>query len=182
MRSRRMRIRRPSPALVISVVALFVALSGTGLASSIVKYAKQAGHAKTADTAKVATTAKNSLKLGGQTAAQVAAIPGPATSLGGLTADQIAATPGPANAISGLVTVRSVGWSNSSGNQGIDWYAKCQPGEKALGGGWDEIQGNARFTYNRPMPDDTGWWVHTFTPATGDTFPASGSIWVVCSK
>jgi hypothetical protein len=172
----RMRFRRPSPALVISVIALFVALSGTGLASTIVK---EALHAKKADRAKLAT---NSLKLDNQTAAQVAATPGPATTLGGLTADQIAGTPGPANAISGLLAVRSVGWSNSSGNQGIDWYARCQPGEKAVGGGWDEIEGNARFTYNRPTQDGTAWWVHTFTPATGDTFPASGSIWVVCSK
>ena len=110
----------------------------------------------------------------------MAAIPGPATSLGGLTAEQIEAAPGPANAISGLLTVRSVGWSNPSDKQGTDWYAKCQPGEKAIAGGWDEIQGNARFTYNRPTPDDNAWWVHTFTAE--NTAPASGSIWVVCSK
>ena len=134
-------------------------------------------HAKKADRAKLAT---NSLKLNNQTAAQVAAIPGPATTLGGLTAEQIEAAPGPANAISGLLTVRSVGWSNPSDKQGTDWYAKCQPGEKAIAGGWDEIQGNARFTYNRPTPDDTAWWVHSFTAE--NTAPASGSIWVVCSK
>jgi hypothetical protein len=174
MRRMRMRIRRPSPALVIAVIALFVALSGTGLASTIVK---EALHAKKADRAKLAT---NSLKLNNQTVAQVAAIPGPATSLGGLTAEQIEAAPGPANAISGLLTVRSVGWSNPSDKQGTDWFAKCQPGEKAIAGGWDEIQGNARFTYNRPTPDDTAWWVHTFTAE--NTAPASGSIWVVCSK
>jgi hypothetical protein len=176
MRRFRMRARRPSPALVISLVALFVALEGTSLGSSL-KIPPLALHAKTADKAKVAS---NALKLDNQTAAQIAATPGPATTLGGLTADQIAATPGPTSSAAGLVTVRSTGWSNASDNQGIDWYAQCQPGEKAIGGGWDEIQGNARFTYNRPTPDDTAWWVHTYTAA--NTAPASGSIWVVCLK
>jgi hypothetical protein len=66
------KIRLPSPALVISVIALFVALSGTAVAAGIVPLAKRA------------LTADNAKKIQGKTAAQVAATPGPASSASAL--------------------------------------------------------------------------------------------------
>ena len=66
------KIKLPSPALVISLLALFVALSGTAVAAGVVPLAQRA---LTADDAK---------KLGGRTAAQVASLPGPATSAAGV--------------------------------------------------------------------------------------------------
>ena len=65
------KIRFPSPAMVIAIVALFVALGGTAVAAGIVPKAK---------------VALNALKLQGKTAAQVAAQPGPASSAAGLVA------------------------------------------------------------------------------------------------
>jgi Collagen triple helix repeat (20 copies) len=62
-----MRKKIPSPALVIAVLALFVALSGTAVAAGIVPLAKRA---LTADKAKVADNAR---RLGGKTPAQFAA-------------------------------------------------------------------------------------------------------------
>jgi hypothetical protein len=62
------RIRRPSPALVVALVALFVALSGSAVAAGIV------AHAKLADNAK---------KLAGKTPTQVAAMAPAPTSLAG---------------------------------------------------------------------------------------------------
>jgi hypothetical protein len=59
--------RLPSPALVIAVLALFVALGGTAVAAGVVPLAKRA---LTADKAKVADNAK---KLGGKTPRQIAA-------------------------------------------------------------------------------------------------------------
>lgn len=65
------RIPHPSPALVIALLALFVALSGTAVAAGIV------GHAKLAD---------NAMKLQGKSAAQVAALsPGPSALAGYVT-------------------------------------------------------------------------------------------------
>jgi hypothetical protein len=65
------RIPHPSPALVVALVALFVALSGTAVAATIV------AHAKLAD---------NATKLQGKTAAQVAQLaPAPASLAGYLT-------------------------------------------------------------------------------------------------
>ena len=63
---KRWRIGRPSPAMVVALLALFVALSGTAVAAGVVPLAK---HALTANTATTAITAKNALKLGGLTAA-----------------------------------------------------------------------------------------------------------------
>ena len=65
------RIPHPSPALVIALVALFVALSGTAVAAGIVP------HAKLAD---------NSTKLQGKSASQVAQMaPQPASLAGYIT-------------------------------------------------------------------------------------------------
>ncbi len=89
-----MRIRMPSPALVVAAAALIVALTGTAIAANVVPLAARA---KVADNAK---------KLSGKTPAQVALIPGPATTLDGKTAEAIAATPGPASAVASLVVVQ----------------------------------------------------------------------------
>ena len=66
-RLERLGSRLPSPSLVLSVAALFVALSGVATAAGIVAYAKHAG------------MADNARHLGGKTAAQIAAtVHGPA--------------------------------------------------------------------------------------------------------
>jgi hypothetical protein len=66
-RLERLGSRLPSPSLVLSVAALFVALSGVATAAGIVAYAKHAG------------MADNAKHLGGKTAAQIAAtVHGPA--------------------------------------------------------------------------------------------------------
>jgi hypothetical protein len=63
-----MKLRHPSPALVIAILALFVSLSGTAVAAGVVPMAKKA------------LFAENAGKLKGKTLAQVAALPGPASS------------------------------------------------------------------------------------------------------
>jgi hypothetical protein len=184
----RLRGIRISPALVISMLALFVALSGTGLAASIVPLAKRAltaDSAKTAKRAKLADTAKvaaNSFKVGGQTPDQIAQTPGPATDLGGQTAAQIAATPGPASSVpTGLFTLRSVGWSIQNEDDKTDARALCVTGEKAVAGGWDQANGAAYILADRPIPDGSGWFLRIWADS-GDTVPANGSVWVICAK
>jgi hypothetical protein len=70
-----MRVRLPSPATAIAVLALIVALTGTAYAANVVPLAKRA------------LVADNAKKLKQKTPAQIAAMPGPATSLNGQTAD-----------------------------------------------------------------------------------------------
>ncbi len=62
-------VRLPSPAMVVAMLALLVALSGTAVAAGIVPKAK---------------VALNSLKLQGKTAVQVAALAPAPTTAGGL--------------------------------------------------------------------------------------------------
>jgi hypothetical protein len=69
------KFRLPSPATVIAMVALFVALSGTALAAGVVAKAK---------------FALNAGKLQGHTAAQVGAIPSPATTAASLVTTKTA--------------------------------------------------------------------------------------------
>jgi|SRR5579864_1157838 len=75
------RIPHPSPALVIALLALFVALSGTAVAAGIIP------HAKLAD---------NATKLQGKTPTQVAALaPAPSSLAGYLTVKSAAWTLAP---------------------------------------------------------------------------------------
>ena len=67
------RLRLPSPAMCVALLALVIASTGTAIAADVVPLAKRA---LTADKAKVATNAQ---KLNGRTATQIAATPGPAT-------------------------------------------------------------------------------------------------------
>ena len=74
------RFKRPTPAFVVAMIALFVALGGTAGAgaTATVPLAKRA---LVADKAKTALIAENAKKLGGQTSAKVVS--------GGFVADNV---------------------------------------------------------------------------------------------
>src|SRR5215510_6524477 len=110
------RFKRPSPALVVATVALFIALGGT--AGAVVNAA--------VPLAKRALTADNAKKLGGQTSQQIA--------------QQAAQLPGPASSAAGLVTVKTTTWSLNP-DHGGDFTVTCDAPQKAVGGGWDDPQG-----------------------------------------
>jgi hypothetical protein len=179
VRKFRLRGIRVTPSLVVSMIALLIALSGTGIAATVVPLAKRA---LSADKAKVAT---NALKLNGQTATQIAAIPGPATdatTLNGQTAAQIAATPGPTSTLAGsLFTIRLFPWSVNLKGDKTDARALCNVGEKVVGGGFDIASGIPVIMYNRPLADGSGWWVQAYQAAE-DTSPSNGTAWAVCAK
>jgi hypothetical protein len=185
---------RITPALVISMLALFVALTATGFAQNIVPLAKRAltaDKAKTANTAKVATLAKtanvaktaNTAKTADTaTTAQTANVAVDAQTLGGQSAAQIAATPGPASGIpASAITIRSVGYSVQNEGDSTDARAFCQSGEKLTGGGFDQSSGVGVTLQSRPLADGTGWFVKVFAES-GNNTPIQGSVWVVCVK
>jgi len=170
---RRIRLPRPSPALVISLIALFVALSGTAYAVTIVPRAL------------LANRALNANKLQGLTANQVAAKPGPASDVGGKTPEQIfqllQSTPGPASSIKEHLSIESAGWSVNP-NQHVRTTASCKPGRRAVGGGFDTAFGLPMVLDSNPTADGTGWQVEVFVVAEGPTqVAAGGSAWVVCA-
>src|SRR5215207_1685397 len=99
--------RRPSPALAIAVLALFVSLGGSAVAATVVPLAKRA---LSADKAKVSDNAK---KLGGKTAAQLTT--------------EAAAKAGPASSGAELVAVRKRPFTLDAG-EGRKYSVMCAAG------------------------------------------------------
>jgi Collagen triple helix repeat (20 copies) len=88
------KLNRPSPALVVALLALFVSLSGTAVAAGVVPLAKRA---LVADKAKSAKVADNARRIGGRTPAQLAArMRGPQGPAGATGAQGAAGPAGPA--------------------------------------------------------------------------------------
>jgi hypothetical protein len=179
------RLRRPSPALVVALLALFVSLAGTAVAAGVVPLAKRALVADNAKKlggktrAQVAATPGPATTLGGKTADEIAATPGPATSLDGKSADQIAATPGPASTAAGLVSIKSAAWA-LAGNEGKDFSVACDAGQKAIAGGFDNPSGAALALDTRPSSDGGSWVI--FLGNLSASAGASGTIYAVCLK
>jgi hypothetical protein len=162
------RLRRPSPALVVALLALFVSLTGTAVAAGVV-----------VPLAKRALVADNAKKLGGKTPAQVAATPGPASDLGGKSAEEIAAMPGPASSAAGVVAIKSAAWSLAAGD-GKDFSVTCDAGQKAVAGGYDNPAGTVLPLDTRPSSDGASWRI--FLGNLSNAEGASGTLYAVCVK
>ncbi len=151
-----LKTKRPSPALVVATIALFVALGGTAgaVVSGAVPLAK---HAFLADNAK---------KLGGQSAADLMS--------------HAAATPGPASTAAGLVSIKTGTWSLGVDDE-RDFTVSCDAGLKAVGGGWDDPNGWAHSWDDRPTSDGSGWRVYVTTSGNAPG-TQSGTLYAVCIK
>jgi hypothetical protein len=158
-----LKLRRPSPALVVSLLALFISMSGTAVAAGV-------------PLAKRALFANNAAKLQGKSARQIAAIPGPATSLNGMRADDIASEPGPASTASDLVGSSSAPFALAPGEE-KDFSAGCPSGAKAVSGGFTTA--NAVLAADsRPTAGGTGWTLYLMNLSA--SVSATGQVHVVC--
>jgi len=148
------KVHKPSPALVVAVIALFVSLSGTAVAAGVVPLAKRA------------LVADNAKKLGGQTAQAIAA--------------SAASRPGPASSAAGLVTVKTGQWSLAPDGEN-DFAVMCDSGQKAVGGGYEDPGGWAHAWDTRPTGDGNGWRMYINVPqnATGQQ---SGNVYAICVR
>ena len=155
------RLRAPGPALVVALLALFVALSGTAVAAGVVVPLAQ--RALAADKAKVADMAK---KLGPASSAALVA--------------QAGKTPGPASSAAGLVTIKTATWSLGPSGQN-DFAATCDAGQKAIAGGFEDPGGWAHSWDSRPSGDGSSW--RTFV-TVGQNAPAaqSGTVYAICLR
>jgi hypothetical protein len=161
-----MRIKLPNPAIVLASIALLVSLSGTAIAAGAVPLAKKA------------LFANNAGKLQGKTAAQVAAIEGPASTLNGKSADEIAAMPGPASSAASLVSTATAPFSLAAQGEG-DFAVSCPAGSKPVSGGYT-YSGNAAVLSADTRPtSDTTWTIYLVNISnTG----ASGNVIATCVK
>ncbi len=149
------RFKRPTPAFVVAMIALFVALGGTAgaVATATVPLAKRA------------LVADNAKKLGGQTSAQIVA--------------RAAQAPGPASTASGLISVKSAPFSLAPDGQGA-FTATCDAGQKAIGGGYANPIGAAISFDTGPTSDGSGWSIYLLE-ATGSS-AAAGVVQAICLR
>jgi hypothetical protein len=156
------RIRRPSPAFVVAMIALFVALGGTAgaVATQAVPLAKRA------------LMAENAKKLGGQTSAQL-------TSKAVQQAvQQASAAPGPASTAAGLVVIKTVAAGQVAPGTSLRTFAAtCDAGSKVVGGGMSSD--GALATFDSYPTGDTGWEVVVGNLGSG---AANASVYAVCIK
>ncbi|MGD0273064.1 MAG: hypothetical protein ABSB96_04960 [Gaiellaceae bacterium] len=142
---------RLSPAMVVALIALFCSLTGVAAGVSL---------AKAVPLAKRALIADNSKKLQGKTAAQI-----------------VASVPA-VSSVKSLVTMKTSTWAMAAvGFQSFS--VSCDPGQKALGGGWDQLNPAAAGVVplsSFPTSDDSGWtfWLWNTVAAH------SGTLYVTC--
>ena len=146
--------KRPSPALVVALLALFVSLSGTAVAAGVVPLAKRA---LMADKAKVADNAN---KLGAKAAA-------------GLL-ERAAQMPGPASSAAGLVAIKQAA-DTVAPKSGREYVIACDGGKKVLSGGYS-TNGDVLGFDSRPI-SDSAWSIYL---GNGGDGAAAVTLYAVC--
>ena len=164
-------LRKPSPAMVIAMLALFVAMGGAATAAGVVPLAKRA---LIADKAKKATVADNAKKLEGKSAAQI----GAAAAAVALTQSPAGARP--ASTAASLVTTKSVPFSVGPGSEQVV-TAACDAGSKAVGGGFNNPTSALVLSAGSfATADGSGWTEDLVNISTSSS--GSGTVVVQCMK
>jgi hypothetical protein len=155
------RLKRPSPAFVVAMVALFLALGGT--AGAVVSQA--------VPLAKRALVADNAKKLGGKTGAQI----GAAAAAAALSQSPAGARP--ASTVTGLVVTKtqSVGVALPSAVRTAQ--ISCDSGQTAVAGGMSSD--GAVATFDSYPVNPTTWEVGFGSLSSGT---ANVSLYIICMK
>ena len=162
-----MRLRPPSPALVVACVALAISLSGTAYAVSTALPRNSVGPVQLKNNAVNSAKVRNaSLRAADFAPGQIPAGPqGPA---------------GPPGA-AGLQLISGSGASNSSSPK--SQQQDCPAGKRAVGGG-GVITGSAGNTFlsiSRPTDAGTGWIATGRESSGGNAGNWAVQTWVVCA-
>jgi hypothetical protein len=154
-------MKRPSPALVVAMIALFVALGGT--AGAVVTAA--------VPLAKRALVSDNSKKLNGFTANQIA------SAAIAVAVKESPAGPRPAASAAGLVTIKT---SNTTlaADGGGEFSIGCDAGQKAVGGGFSSD--GAVYNFDSYPGSDGSWKLYLANGST--TAAANITLYASCLK
>jgi hypothetical protein len=171
------RISRPSPSFALSLLALFVSLSGTAVAAGVVPLAR---HALVADNAK---------KLQGRTPAQMVALASVhsqladnANLLQGKSVNDVVSM-AQAKSISSYFTLKQGTFSMStapgpSSARTLELTLPCDAGQKVVSGGFQFSQAPAYMDESGPTSDGTGWHLLLENDSTANG--AFGNTYVIC--
>jgi hypothetical protein len=171
------KFRLPSPALVIALVALVVALSGTAVAAGVVPLARRAlqadnaRHAMAADKARVASSSLSARH------ADVAKKLG--TAAADALAQQAAQLPGPASSAAGIVTIKSTPAGQLAPNTGQPFTISCDPGQKILAAGFASDNAVINIVESHPT-GDASWTLGLAN--LNDTTAANVTLYATCIK
>jgi hypothetical protein len=174
------RFRLPSPALVIALVALAVALSGTALAAGVVPLAQRAlqadnaKHALAADKSKQATSSLNATHA---LAADSAKKLGLAATQA--VVQQAAQLPGPASSVAGIVAVKSTPAGQLAAQHGQPFTISCDPGQKILTAGYQSDNAVINMVESHPT-GDASWTLGLVN--LDDAAPANVTLYAICVK
>ena len=158
------RSRRLSPAFVVAMIALFVALGGT--AGAVVSQA--------VPLAKRALTADNAKKLGGQTSAQIV------SQASTKAAQQASQAPGPASTIAGIVTTKSqTGAALPDDNSVHQYRIACDSGQRVMAGGFNSD--NVVYGFES-FPSDQSTWEMWLGHGGANPSPANITLYAICVK
>lgn len=146
-------MRRPSPTIVVAIIALFFSLAGNVVAAS----GLITGHQIKDHSIGLVDLSPTAIRLlhGQQGPAGIPGPPGPT---------------GPAGSFSQIRYVPGVPAAFSDGTRTV--YANCPPGMHVIAGG--ASTSNAVLTASVPF-GSTGWQVTALTPGVGTVYP-----WAVC--
>jgi hypothetical protein len=152
--------RLPSPSLVVAMLALLLALTGTAFAAQqIVPLAKRA---LVADKAKVALNART---IAGKTA--------------GALVQQAARVPGPASTAAGLVTVKSEADGQLAAGTGKAFTISCDASQKIVSAGFAS-DGPVLIAVGSAPTSDQAWTMGLLN--TSDATPANVTMFATCLK
>jgi hypothetical protein len=169
----RISIRRPSPALVISCIALAIALGGTGYATVLQVPRNSVGPAQLKTGAvtnpKLARNAVTSIKVANGSLVRADFRPGslPAGPVGPAGPAGPAGPPG----LSGLERVESTSLNNSANKS---HFMACPAGKRLVGGGARVNPGSLTVTLVQSFPDNDNVY-----RATAREIVATGSSWSI---
>jgi hypothetical protein len=155
--------------MLVALLALFVALSGTAVAAGVPALAKRA------------LIADNAKKLNGQTSAQLlAAANTSAKQAADAAASAVAQQPGPASTAASLVSTKAAPFGVAPGGEQII-TATCDAGSKATGGGFtNPTSALVLSAGSQPSADGSGWTEDLVNVSSSTT--GAGTVVAVCVK
>ena len=158
------RMKRPSPAFVVAMITMFLALGGT--AGAVVTAA--------VPLAKRALVADNAKKLGGKSAAQI----GAAATAAALSQSPAGARP--ASSAAGLVTTKTAPFNVAAETEQMI-TATCDAGSKAVGGGFNNPTNALVISAGSFATADGAGWTEDLINLSSST-AGSGTVVVMCMK
>jgi len=159
-----LRMKRPSPAFVVAMVAMFLALGGT--AGAVVTAA--------VPLAKRALVADNAKKVGGVTASQLG---GAAVAL---ALKESPAGARPASTAAGLVVMKTTPFTISAGAN-VVITATCDAGGKVVGGGFSNPTSALVLSAGSFATSDGAGWTEDLVNISSSS-GGSGNVIAMCLK